>query len=89
MKKSEQIIKVSSSSSVSTLSGCIVSSIEEGSEVELRTMGAGALNQAVKAYIKARGILSTHGSDTYLLPGFISVKENGEERTVISLKVMM
>ena len=51
-------------------------------------MGAGALNQATKAFIKARGVLSTHGLDTYLLPGFISVKENGEERTVISLKIM-
>ena len=88
MKKTEQVIKVSSSSSVSTLSGCIVSSIEEGNEVELRAMGAGALNQATKAFIKARGVLSTHGLDTYLLPGFISVKEKGEERTVISLKIM-
>lgn len=89
MKKTEQVIKVSSSSSVSKLSGCIVSSIEEGNSVELRVMGAGALNQAIKSYIKARGILSTHGVDTYLLPSFNSVKENGEERTVINLKIIM
>lgn len=80
MKKT---IKVSSKSPVSSLSGSIVMSTEEGVDVEVRAVGAGAVNQMYKAIASARGILASKGRDLYIKPGFDEINENGVERTVM------
>lgn len=80
MKKT---IKVSSTSPVSSLSGSIVRSTEEGVDIEVRAVGAGAVNQMYKAIASARGILASKGKDLYIKPGFDEINENGAERTVM------
>lgn len=83
MEKSHKVIKVSSSSSVPQLSGSIIISIEENKEVEVRAVGAGAVNQMYKAVASARGVLATKGKDLYIKPGFDETTENGSAKTVM------
>lgn len=87
-------IKVSSSSSVAKLSGCIIKSISESLdknakiEVELRAVGASAVNQMYKAVASARGILATKGLDIFICPGFDEIEENGVTKTVMVAKLV-
>ena len=83
-------IKVASSSSVKSVAGSITKSFEEGKGVEVTAIGAGAVNQAVKAIAMARGFLSVQGRDLYTAPGFSTIKIDGEEKTAIKfvLKTM-
>ncbi len=83
MSKTKKIIKVSSTSSVPQLSGSIVISIEENCDVEVRAVGAGAVNQMFKAVASARGILAAKGKDLYIKPGFDEISENNNVRTVM------
>ena len=83
MSKTKKIIKVSSTSSVPQLSGSVVISIEEGNDVEVRAVGAGAVNQMYKAIASARGVLAAKGKDLYIKPGFDEIKENEKTRTVM------
>lgn len=83
MSPKRKVIKVSSKSPVPQLSGSIVVSIEEGSDVEVRAVGASAVNQMYKAIASARGILATKGRDLYIKPGFDEIKEDDKDRTVM------
>lgn len=83
MTSKRKLIKVSSKSPVPQLSGSIVVSIEEGNDVEVRAVGASAVNQMYKAIASARGILATKGRDLYIKPGFDEIRESEEERTVM------
>ena len=83
MSPKRKVIKVSSKSPVPQLSGSIVVSIEEGSDVEVRAVGASAVNQMYKAIASARGILATKGRDLYIKPGFDEIKEEDKDRTVM------
>ena len=51
------------------------------------SIGAGALNQAVKAVAIARGFVAPHGMDLVCVPAFIDINIDGEERTAIKLLV--
>lgn len=82
-KKLHKVIRVSSSSSVPQLSGSIVISLEENNDVEVRAVGAGAVNQMYKALASARGVLATKGKDLYVKPGFDEARENDSTRTVM------
>lgn len=83
MDSKRKVIKVSSKSPVPQLSGSIVVSIEDGNDVEVRAVGASAVNQMYKAIASARGILATKGRDLYIKPGFDEIRESEEERTVM------
>ena len=83
MSKTKKIIKVSSTSSVPQLSGSIVISIEENCDVEVRAVGAGAVNQMYKAVASARGVLAAKGKDLYIKPGFDEISEKDSVRTVM------
>lgn len=81
--KGNKIIKVSSKSPVPQLSGSIVVSIEEGLKVEVKAIGASAVNQMYKAIASARGILASKGKDLFIKPGFDEINEYGVVRTVM------
>ena len=81
--KELSVIKVASSSSVKAVAGSIAKSCDQGRDVEITAIGAGAVNQAVKAIAMARGFLSIKGRDMYVAPGFTSTKIGSEERTAI------
>lgn len=53
----------------------------------MQVIGAGALNQAVKAVAIARGFVAPNGIDLICIPAFNEVMLDGEERTAIKLIV--
>ena len=54
---------------------------------EIQAVGAGAINQAVKAIAIARGFVAPSGKDIVCVPAFTDIKIDGEERTAIKLIV--
>jgi stage V sporulation protein S len=81
------IIKVSSTSRTSAVAGAIAGVIREHKYAEVQAIGAGAVNQAVKATAIARGYLLEDGIDVICMPEFTSVDIDGKERTAIRLVV--
>ena len=81
------ILKVSAKSNSNAVAGAIAGVIREKGKVEIRSIGAGALNQAIKAIAIARGYVAPGGINLVCTPAFIDVEIGGEERTAIKLTV--
>ncbi len=82
-----ETLRVSSKSKSNSLAGAIAGVVREKGEVEVQTVGAGALNQAVKAIAIARGFLVPSGIDLVCVPSFSDIEIEGNERTAIRLHV--
>lgn len=81
-------LKVSSKSDVNSLAGAVAKVYKEHGKAELITIGAGALNQAVKAVARARGFTASSGVDLGVKPYYSQVVIEGEDRTTIRLEVV-
>jgi stage V sporulation protein S len=81
------IIKVSSESRTSAVAGAIAGVVREHRRAEVQAIGAGAVNQAIKAVAIARGYLHEDGLDVICIPEFTSVEINGKERTALRFVV--
>ena len=62
--------------------------MRDDGEVEVQTVGAAALNQAIKAIAIARGFLVPSGIDLMCVPSFSEIEIDGNERTAIKLLVL-
>lgn len=82
-----ETLRVSSKSKPNSLAGAIAGVVREKGEVEVQTVGAGALNQAMKAIAIARGFVIASGIDLVCTPSFSDIMIDGEERTSIRLHV--
>lgn len=82
-----EVLKVSSKSNPNSVAGAIAGIIREQGPVEVQTVGAGALNQAVKAIAIARGFIAPSGMEITCIPAFADILIDGEERTAIRLLV--
>jgi stage V sporulation protein S len=82
-----EVLKVSSHSNPNSVAGALAGVIREQGVAEMQTVGAGALNQAVKAVAIARGFVAPSGVDLICVPAFADILINGEERTAIRLLV--
>lgn len=82
-----EILKVSSKSNCSSVAGALANTIRNHDEAELQAVGAGAINQAVKAIAIARGFLAPVGKNLICIPSFIDVTIDGEDRTAIRFVV--
>lgn len=80
-------LKVSAKSRPMSVAGAIANTLRDGSRVEIQAVGAGALNQAVKAIAIARGYVAPTGKDLICVPAFSDVTIEGEERTAMKLYV--
>lgn len=80
-------LKVSSKSSPASVAGAIAGMIKDGSHVEIQSVGAGAVNQAVKAIAISRGFLSPVGIEIVCIPSFADIVIDGEYRTAIRFSV--
>lgn len=87
MNTNETLLKVSANSNPGSVAGALAGVIRETRQAEIQAIGAGALNQAVKAIAIARGFVAPQGVDLIVIPAFIDVKIEGEERTAIKLIV--
>jgi len=81
------LLKVSTRSSPNAVAGAIAGILREGREVCVQVIGAGALNQAIKAIAIARSFVSQDGLDPVCLPAFHDVEIDGESRTALRLTV--
>ena len=79
------VLKVGSRSDPNKVAGALAGCIRESLRAEIQTIGAGALNQAVKAIAIARGYLAPAGLDVWCYPAFVDVEIDGAERTAIKL----
>ena len=82
------VIKVSSKSISQKVAGSIANSFREGKKtIEIQTVGAGAVNQAIKAISIARGFVAPLGFNLICTPAFYDVMIDGKEKTAIRLIV--
>jgi stage V sporulation protein S len=81
------IIKVSAKSRSTAVAGAIAGVIRESGRAEVQAIGAGAVNQAMKAVAIARGYLALDGFDVISIPSFTEVDIDGKERTAIRILV--
>lgn len=86
-KINNEILKISSKSEPNKIAGAIAGLVKETGIVEMQAIGAGALNQAVKAIAIARGFVAPSGVDLICIPAFVDVEIEGENRTGIKLIV--
>lgn len=82
-----EVIKVSAHSSVSAVAGAIANMVRETGKAEVQVVGAGALNQGMKAIIIARGYVAPSGIELVCVPAFTEVTINGAVRTAIRLMI--
>jgi stage V sporulation protein S len=82
-----QLLQVASSSTPSSVAGAIAGMIREKGFCELQAIGAGAVNQSVKAIAIARGYMAPSGMDLVCIPAFVDVKINAEDRTAIKFLI--
>ena len=81
------ILKVSTKSNPNSVAGAIAGILKEDRAVELQAIGAGAVNQAVKAIAIARGFVAPTGGNLICIPAFVDVDINTEKRTAIKFIV--
>lgn len=82
-----EVLKVSNDSNPNLVAGAISAMIKEKDKVEMQAIGAGAINQAIKAIAIARGFTAPVGIDLVCIPAFDKVEIDGTERTCIKLIV--
>ena len=80
-----ETLKVSSKSNPSSVAGALPNVFREKGNVEIQAVGAGALNQAIKAVAIARGFMAPSGKNLVCIPAFADITIDGEERTAIKL----
>jgi stage V sporulation protein S len=82
-----EVLKVSSKSSPNAVAGAMASVLRQTGAVEVQVVGAGALNQAVKAMAIARGFVVSSGIDLICVPNFADIEIDGQSRTALRLLV--
>ena len=77
-----EILKVAATSNPNAVAGAIAGALESAGLVEAHAIGAGAVNQAIKAIAIARRLVEREGeSEIKVVPGFIDVEIGGEVKT--------
>ena len=82
-----EVLKISSKSNPNSVAGAIAGMVKEAQKAEMQAIGAGAINQAVKAVAIARGFVAPTGMELICIPAFAEVQVEGEDRTGIKLIV--
>lgn len=78
-----QTLRVAASSRPKSVAGALAAILRESGPVEIQAVGAGAVNQAVKAMAIARGFLSQYEMDLVVIPEFFEIAIEGESRTAL------
>jgi len=81
------VIKVSAKSRSTAVAGAIAAVMREHRYAEVQAIGAGAVNQAVKALAIARGYLEDDQIPIVCTPYFTEVDIEGQERTAVRFVV--
>jgi stage V sporulation protein S len=81
------VIKVKANSRTAAVAGAIAGVVREHKHADVQAIGAGAVNQAVKALVLATGYLEEDGIAVICIPHFVDVDIDGKVRTAIKLVV--
>ena len=81
------VLKVAAQSKPTAVAGAVAGLIREEGHAELQAIGAGAVNQAVKAIAISRSYLSPQRLDIICIPTFMEVEINHSQRTGLRLVV--
>ena len=82
-----ETLKVSTKSNPNSVAGAMAGAVRQAGVVEVQVVGAGALNQAIKAVAIARGYVAPAGIDLVCVPTFADIVIDGERRTAIRLSI--
>ncbi len=82
-----EILKVSANSQPKSVAGALAAVLRDNNHAEIQAVGAGAVNQAVKAIAITRGFVAPNGIDLVAIPAFAEVNINGEEKTAIKFYI--
>lgn len=80
-----EVLKVAAKSNPNSVAGALAGILRERGDVEIQAIGAGALNQAIKAVAIARGFVAPSGINLVCIPAFVDIQIDGQERTAIKL----
>jgi stage V sporulation protein S len=83
----EPFLRVSAGSNPQSVASAIAHAIYENRSVKLRAVGAGAVNQAVKALAIARGYVAPRGLDLTCKPGFTTIESRDGDISAIVFAV--
>ena len=86
-RSAANMIKVSADSRTAAVAGAIAGVIREHKHAEVQAIGAGAVNQAIKALVLATGYLREDGIDVACVPEFADVTIEDKVRTAIKLVI--
>ena len=86
-RHSAEVLKVFTRSRPSAVAGAIAGVIREHKYAEVQAIGAGAVNQAVKALVLATGYLKNDGINVVCVPEFVDVEIEDKVRTAIKLVI--
>ena len=78
-----EVLKVSAQSNPKSVAGALAAVLRERGSAEVQAVGAGAVNQAIKAVAIARGFVAPNGIDLVSIPAIAEIAIDGEERTAI------
>lgn len=78
-----EVLKVSAQSNPKAVAGALAAVLREHGVVEVQAVGAGAVNQAVKAIAITRGYVAPNGLDIVTVPAFVEITIDGQARTAI------
>jgi stage V sporulation protein S len=81
------LIKVSASSRTAAVAGAIAGVFREYKHAEVQAIGAGAVNQALKALVLATRYLKEDGINVAFRPEFADVTIEDKVRTAIKLVI--
>lgn len=81
------VLRASAKSSPNALAGALAAVIREKGSAEIQAIGAGSINQAIKAVAIARGFVAPTGIELICIPAFIDINIDGEIKTGIKLIV--
>jgi len=78
-----EVLKVSANSNPKSVAGALAAVLRERGTAELQAVGAGAVNQAVKAIAICRGYVASNGVNLVTIPAFADIYIDGIERTAM------
>lgn len=82
-----EVLRVSALSKPKSVAGALAAVLRENNIAEVQAVGAGAVNQAIKAIAITRGFVAPNGIDLIVVPAFAEITIEGEERTAIKFIV--
>ncbi|MGM0410659.1 MAG: stage V sporulation protein S [Bacillota bacterium] len=82
-----EVLKVSSKSNPKSVAGALAAVLREEKKAEIQAIGAGAVNQSIKAIAISRGYVAPNGMDLIMIPAFTEIEIDDEERTALRFVV--